>query len=466
VTRFLVMATVAAALLTGCATLEPRYHRPAAPVPVNFPTGPAYPAPGDAPLPDWRAVFPDPKLQAVIEQSLANSRDLRVAVGQLEAARAQYHVQRAALLPTVDASASATYAREYTGLPPAFGSAYERTTEYSASLGTTSYEVDLFGRLRSLSKAARETYLATDEARRATQITLVGSVATDYLTLASDESLLEAARQTVISGQSNLDLANRRLQGGIASALDVANAETIVDQAKDDVARYTTQVAQDRNALDLVVGAVVAAEDLPSGIDDPAARVGVVPEALNSSVLLRRPDVLEAEHTLRSANANIGAARAAFFPSISLTGSGGSTTMSLSSLFAPGTGVWSFGPTITLPIFDGGKNKGNLDYARAEDRIDVAQYEKAIQTAFREVADALAQRGTIADRLRAQQGLVKAAADSLKLSQALYARGSDSYLDVLTSQRTYYAAQQSLIAVQLTAATNVVTLYKVLGGGL
>jgi multidrug efflux system outer membrane protein len=460
------MATAAGALLTGCAALEPRYHRPAAPVPVNFPTGPAYHAPGDAPLPDWRAVFPDPKLQAVIEQSLANSRDLRVAVGQLEAARAQYHVQRAALLPTVNASASATYAREYTGLPPAFGSAYERTTEYSASLGTTSYEVDLFGRLRSLSKAARETYLATDEARRATQITLVGSVATDYLTLASDESLLEAARQTVISGQSNLNLANRRLQGGIASALDVANAETIVDQAKDDVARYTTQVAQDRNALDLVVGAVVAANDLPSGIDDPAARVGVVPEALNSSVLLRRPDVLEAEHTLRSANASIGAARAAFFPSISLTGSGGSTTMSLSSLFAPGTGVWSFGPTITLPIFDGGKNKGNLDYARAEDRIDVAQYEKAIQTAFREVADALAQRGTIADRLRAQQGLVKAAADSLKLSEALYARGSDSYLDVLTSQRTYYAAQQSLIAVQLTAATNVVTLYKVLGGGL
>jgi multidrug efflux system outer membrane protein len=232
------------------------------------------------------------------------------------------------------------------------------------------------------------------------------------------------------------------------------------------VARYTTQVAQDNNALDLVVGAAVDADNLPAGIDDPAARSGEVPGALDSRILLQRPDVLEAERTLRSANANIGAARASFFPSISLTGSGGSEGGSVSKLFAGGTRVWSFAPTISVPIFDGGVNRGNLDYAKAEDRIDIAQYEKAIQTAFREVADALAQRGTIAERLRALRAQVAAAGESLHLAEALYARGSDSYLDVLTAQRTYYSAQQSLISVQLIAASNVVTLYKVLGGAL
>jgi multidrug efflux system outer membrane protein len=229
---------------------------------------------------------------------------------------------------------------------------------------------------------------------------------------------------------------------------------------------YVTQVAQDLNALDLVVGAPVAPADLPSGVDDPAARMGPAPSALDSQILLQRPDVLQAEHTLRSANANIGAARAAFFPKITLTGSAGTETASLASLFAPGSGVWSFGPTISVPIFDGGVNRGNLAYARAQDRIDVAQYEKAIQTAFREVADALAQRGTIVARLRALNGEVTAAATSLKLARALYARGSDSYLDVLTAERTLYSAQLSLIAVQLIDRNNIVTLYKVLGGSL
>jgi multidrug efflux system outer membrane protein len=465
-TRLLAALASSAALLAGCATLEPAYHRPASPVPAAFPTGPAYPAPADAPVADWRAVFPDSKLRAVIDQALVNSRDLRVAVAQIEAARAQYHVQRAALLPTVNASASASYGRQYTGLPASQGGAYSNETEYSASVGASSYVLDLFGRIRSLTKQALETYLATDQARRSTQIALIASVATDYLTLASDESLLEVSRQTVVSGQADLDLTTRRLQGGIGSALDVANAQTVVEQAHDDVARYTTLVAQDRNALDLVVGAPVAAENLPTGIDDPATRLADVPAALDSHVLLRRPDVLEAEHTLRAANANIGAARAAFFPSISLTGSGGSTTSAIGSLFAGGTGVWNFAPSVSVPIFDGGANKGNLDYARAEDRIDIAQYEKAIQTAFEEVANALAQRGTIAERLRAQQALVNAAAQSLRLSQALYARGSDSYLDVLTAQRTYYSAQQSFISVRLIASNNIVTLYQALGGGL
>jgi multidrug efflux system outer membrane protein len=457
---------MASIVLTGCAGLEPTYQRPAPSIPATWPTGPAYPATADSPVGDWRQVFSDPKLRAVIEQALANNRDLRVAIAQIQASRAQYHIQRADLLPTIDGSAGANRSRSYTGLPASLGGAYSTTTTYSASVATTSYELDLFGRVRSLTKSALETYLATDEARRSTQISLVAEVATDYLTFAADASLLDVSKTTVASAQANLDLAQRRLAGGVASQLDVSNAETILDQAQDDVARYTTQVAQDKNALDLVVGAPVAAGNLPNGMDDPAIHLGEPPAALNSQVLLQRPDVLEAEHTLRGANASIGAARAAFFPSISLTGSGGVQSASLSKLFAGGSGVWSFAPTITLPIFAGGANMGRLDYANAEDRIDVAQYEKAIQTAFREVSDALAQRGTITERLRAQRAQVAAATQSLHLAEALYARGSDSYLDVLTAQRTLYSAQQSLITVQLLHTTNVVTLYKVLGGGM
>ncbi len=459
-------AVLACMALAGCVTLEPKYQRPAAPVPATWPTGPAYGATADSAPADWRAVFPNPKLQRVIAQALANSRNLKVAIAQIQASRAQYHVQRAALLPTIDASAAPSYGRTFTGYPPSLGGAYANYTDYAVSVGTTSYELDLFGRVRSLTKAALESYLATESARRSTQISLVAEVATDYLTYAADRSLLGVSRNTVTSAQANVDLARRRLAGGIASQLDVSSAETIVEQARDDVARYTTQVAQDLNALNLAVGASVAPEDLAEGVDDPAAHLGATPSALDSRVLLQRPDIVEAEHTLKSANANIGAARAAFFPRISLTGSGGTETASLSSLFAPGTGVWSFGPTISLPIFDGGANKGNLDYARAQDRLDVAQYELAIQTAFREVADALAQRGTIAERLRAQNAQVAAAAESLKLARALYARGSDSYLDVLTAERTLYSAQQSLIVVELLDQNNIVTLYKVLGGSL
>jgi multidrug efflux system outer membrane protein len=465
-TRLSSFAVLAGVLLTGCANIEPTYQRPAAPIPAAWPLGPAYPAATDKPVAEWRQVFPDRKLRAVIEQALANNRDLRVAIAQIEASRAEYHVERAQLLPTMDGSFGANRSRTYTGLPASLGGSYSTGTTYSASVGTTSYEVDLFGRVRSLTKSALETYLATDEARRSTQISLVAEVATDYLTFAADASLLDVSKTTVTSAQANLDLARRRLAGGVASQLDVSNAETILDQAQDDVARYTTQVAQDKNALDLVVGATVAAANLPSGMDDPATRLGEPPEAMNSLVLLHRPDVVEAEHTLRAANASIGAARAAFFPSISLTGSGGAESASLSNLFGGRSGVWSFAPTITLPIFAGGANLGNLDYAKAEDRIDIAKYQKTIQTAFREVSDALAQRGTITERLRAQNAQVAAATQSLRLAEALYARGSDSYLDVLTAQRTLYSAQQSLISVQLLQTNNVVTLYKVLGGSL
>jgi multidrug efflux system outer membrane protein len=457
---------LAGLLLSGCATLEPKYHRPAAPVSADWPTGPAYGPPSAAAVTDWQEVFLDPKLRRVIIRALANSRDLKVAVAQVQASRAQYHVQRAALLPTIDASANPSLGREFTGFPSSLGAAYENYRDYSVSVGTTAYELDLFGRIRSLTKQALQSYLATDSARRSTQITLIAEVGTDYLTYAADSSLLKVSRDTVTSAQATVDLARRRLGRGVYSQLDVSAAEAVVEQANDAVAMYVTQVAQDLNALNLAVGAPVAPEDLPTGVDDPAAQLGPAPSALGSEILLQRPDVMEAEHTLKSANANIGAARAAFFPKITLTGAGGTETASLGSLFSPGSGVWSFGPAITVPIFDGGVNKGNLDYARAEDRVDIALYEQAIQTAFREVADALAQRGTITERLRAQNGQVAAAAESLKLARALYARGSDSYLDVLTAERTLYSAQQSLIAVQLIAQDNIVTLYKVLGGSL
>ena len=454
-----------AGLLAGC-SLEPAYHRPAPPVPVAWPSGAAYGPPTDSTITDWQQAFPTAKLQHVIALALVQSRDLRVAIAQIEADRAQYRIQRAALLPTIDASVSASTGRSYTGLPAGQGGAYANSTTYSASVGTTAYELDLFGRVHSLTKAALETYLATVEAKASTRISLIAQVATDYVTFAADTSQLAASQTTVVSAQANFDLARRRLAGGIASQLDVSSARTIVEQARADVALYTTLVAQDRNALELVVGAPVASADLPGGIDDPATLIGTVPGALDSRILLQRPDVVEAEHTLRSANANIGAARAAFFPSISLTGSGGTESKSISGLFSGGSAVWSFAPSITLPIFTAGANKAHLGYARAEDQIAVAQYEKAIQTAFREVADTLAQSGTIAERLRAQQAEVAAAEESLHLAEALYARGSDSYLDVLTAQRTYYAAQQSLISVQLVKSDNVITLYKVLGGAL
>ncbi len=455
---------LAASLLTGCLTLEPAYHRPSAPVPSQWPTGPAYGAPAPAPpISGWRDVFLDAKLRAVIDEALVNNRDLRLAIAQIEQARAQYHVQGAALFPTVSASAGATYAHQSTSGFGRVGSFDEH--QYTAELGFTSYELDLFGRVRSLSKAAREAYLASEAASRSTRITLIAEVAADYLTYAADLSLLAVAEETATSGAATLRIAQQRLDGGIGTGLDVSSAATVVEQAKSDIARYTTQIAQDRNALELVVGAPVAAENLPTGLDDRAMRIAPVPVALTSNILLRRPDVLQAEHTLRSANANIGAARAAFFPSISLTGDGGTTSPSLGKLFAAGTGIYSFAPNISVPIFDGGRNKGNLDYARAQDRADIAAYEKAIQTAFREVADALAAHGTFAERIRAGRALVAAAENSLRLSEALYERGSGNYLDVLTAQRILYAARQALISTMLIGETNGVTLYKVLGGG-
>jgi multidrug efflux system outer membrane protein len=477
-TRALAFAALTSLPLTGCGTLEPTYDRPSAPTPAAFPTGPAYPIPPAAAQAaadiGWHSFFPDPKLAKVIALALDNNRDLRAAVANIEAARAQYRIQRADLFPTIDASGGASYGRSFLGsqaaaTPGAAGSAsssYVTAHQFTTSVGFTSYEIDLFGRIRSLSHAALEEYLATEEARRAEQISLVAEVATDYLTLASDQAQLAQARDTLTSSKASLDIAQGRLNAGVASQLDVAQADTLVQQSRADVARDITTVATDRNALDLVVGTKVGDDLLPASLDDQVVVMTDLPVGLDSGVLLMRPDVLEAEHTLKSANAQIGAARAAFFPTISLTSSGGTTSSTFAQLFKGAAGVWSFAPNISIPIFDGGANQANLDYDKAERDADIAKYEKAIQTAFSEVANALARRGTIDEELSADRALVNAADVALRLSTARYERGADTYLNVLDAQRTLYSAQQTLISGRLTRATNLVTLYKTLGGGL
>lgn len=323
--------------------------------------------------------------------------------------------------------------------------------------------------MRSLSAQALEQYLATVEARRSSQISLVAEVATAYLTLAADQDLLKLAQDTLSSQSDTYRLNQRSYELGTASRLTLRQSQTSVDAARVDVERYTAQVAQDRNALVLLVGADVPAELLPRSLPDPSAASGsvlaTIPPGLASDLLQRRPDILQAEHDLKAANANIGAARAAFFPSISLTASAGTSSASLAGLFKGGSGVWSFGPQISLPIFDGGANRANLDIANASRDIAVAQYEKAIQTAFREVSDALAQRGTLGRQLDAQQSLVDATSDSYQLATARFKRGVDSYLNVLDSQRSLYTAQQNLINTRLSRLTNLATFYKTLGGG-
>jgi multidrug efflux system outer membrane protein len=472
------VVVAAAVLLSGCISLEPKYVRPAPPIPAALPQGGAYPAAQAtataAPDLAWRDFFTDPKLQTVIAQALADNRDLRVAALNIAEARAQYQVQRAALLPHVDANAQGVYESEPTALlgattgaggaaAKAKGNVYIRY--YSANLGVSNYEVDLWGRVRSLSRQALEQYLATDEARRAVQISLISEVATDYVTYAADLERLNIAEATVKSDAESLRLTQTRFDGGVASELDVRQAEVPLEQAQADVTTYTTTVAQDLNGLTLLVGAPVSSELLPGPMGDDMVTIADLPAGLSSDVLLRRPDVLEAEHQLRAYNANIGAARAAFFPSLSLTGQGGTTSLSLSKLFGAGTGAWSFTPSISLPIFDAGLNAANLRYAKAERGVAVAQYEKAVQTAFREVADALAQRGQAGDYLAAEQRLAATTDRALLLSRARYERGSDTYLNTLTAEVTAYSARQSLVAARLTRATNLITLYRTLGGG-
>jgi len=462
------ISMAALALLAGC-SLAPTYERPAAPTPASWPTGPSYKADAAGanaqPVADiaWRDFFADARLRQVIELALANNRDLRVSILNIEKARATYGIERAALIPSLSASGGQSATRVPNNQSP--NGEGSITRQYTANLGVSAYELDFFGRVRSLSDSALEQYLSTEEARRAQQISLVAEVASSYLNLVADQQRLAVAQQTLQSQQSSYELAKRRFDAGATSGLDKYDAQTSVELARSDVATYTSQVAIDQNALTLLVGSGVPAELLPQAEFGAVTALADVPAGLPSDVLQRRPDVLAAERTLRAANANIGAARAAFFPRISLTATAGSLSNNLSGLFKGGSGTWSFLPQISLPIFDGGVNRANLDIAKVDREISVAQYEKAIQVAFREVSDALAQRGTIDERLQSQEALVEASGRSYTIQEARYKQGAETYLNALISQRALYSAQQSLITARLSKSTNLVTLYKVLGGG-
>lgn len=454
---------IAALALAGC-SMEPHYQRPEAPVPPSWPAGDAYLRQSEATLPSvsYRDIFRDPNLQAVIEQALANNRDLRVAAANVAAARAQFRVQRADLFPHVDAGVSASTGDR--GNAGTNGNGGGRQDSYSADIGVSAFELDLFGRVRSLSHAALQDYFATEAARRATRLALIGEVATAWLTYAADKSLLAIAEATRDNARRSVQLTDQRLRGGIASRIDLRQAQTILETANSDVASQTTAVAQDRNRLQLLVGAPVDDARLPSGLDAVDSQLGELPAGLSSEILLRRPDVVEAEYRLRSANARIGAARAAFFPTISLTGLLGVASDALSSLFTGGAFTWNAGANASVPIFDAGANRGNLRLAQANRDAALAQYEQTIQTAFREVSDQLARRGTIDAQLGAQRRLVEAAADNARLTDARYRGGIDTFLDSLDAQRTLYGAQRTLIATRLDRATNLVNLYTALGG--
>jgi multidrug efflux system outer membrane protein len=462
--RVPLIATLLAATALGGCTLAPAYKRPELPVGQAWPTpataSPAAPAPADL---AWRDMFPDPRLQGVIELALVQNRDLRIAVGNIEKARAQYRVQRADLLPAINAVGSQTQA--HTPAATSLTGQAVRSDQYSATVGFSAYELDLFGRVRSLNAAALQSFFASEENRRTVQISLVAEVAADYLTLAADQDLLRVTQDTLKSREDGLALTRKRFDLGAISGLDLSQAQTLAEQARSDAAVATAQVARDLNALQLVVGAQVPVALLPNGDLAGVRLLADLQPGLPSEVLTRRPDVLAAEHSLQAQNANIGAARAAFFPRISLTGATGSASTELDGLFGAGTGAWSFAPQIVLPLFNGGANIANLTGAKASRDIAVAQYEKAIQVAFREVADALAVRATVRDRVAAQQRLVAAASDTQRLTQARYDRGVDSYLNQLDAERTLYAARQSLLAAQLAEALNRFELYKTLGGG-
>lgn len=453
-----------ASTAVGACTLAPKYERPALPVAQTWSTPSAEPTGSvTAADLDWRQVLVDPRLQGVVDLALKQNRDLRVAVLNIEKARAQYGVQRSALFPGINGTLSGQRSRT-----PAETSQTGQAQDieaYSATIGFTAYELDLFGRVRSLNAQALQAFLAQQETARSVRVSLIAETANAWLTLAADQERLALARSTLATREESLALIQRQVDGGVGSLMDLRNAQTLAETARSDLATYTAQVAQDRNALVLLAGGDVPANLLPNGDLASANILADLPAGLPSDVLVRRPDVLAAEHQLQGANANIGAARAAFFPRIALTGSTGAASGDLDGLFKNGTGTWSFTPSISLPIFAGGANVAGLNSAKASRDIAVATYEKTVQTAFREVSDALSTRQTVADRLAAQERLVAAATDSQSLSRQRREAGLDSALTLLDAQRTLYAAQQGLISARLAQATNLVTLYKTLGGG-
>jgi multidrug efflux system outer membrane protein len=450
-------------------------------VPGSWHSHPAAPGPlAEAADIGWRDFFPDARLQRLIALALANNRDLRVSALNVQAAEAQYRIQRAAIFPTVDAAGigqtekipgdvieSSTSGAGVGSVTAANRSPGSVTVHYyNVGVGFTSYELDFFGKIRSLDKAALEQYFGYEETRRSSQISLIAEVAGAYLVIAADRAILKVTQETLTAQKASLDLISRSLDAGTSTALALRQAEITVATARANLAAYARQLAQDRNTLALLIGGTLAddaelADDLESAPEPPE-----LPAGLPSSILTQRPDVRAAEHQLIAANADIGAARAAFFPSISLTGNFGSASSELSGLFKHGSEAWTFAPQVNLPIFTGGANLANLDLAKIQKNIYIAQYEKAIQAAFREVDDALAARTTLDEQVAAQRALEGAAADAYRLAELRFRSGVDSFLPVLDAERSLYSAQQGLVDLELARLQNMANLYKALGGGL
>ncbi|MFM0276515.1 efflux transporter outer membrane subunit [Paraburkholderia sediminicola] len=475
------VALAAGILVAGC-SLAPDYVRPESAIPPTLPEGGIYP-PGSTDARDisqvgWQDFFVDGRLRQVIQRGLVNNRDLRVAAANVVQAQAQYQAQHAERLPAIGTSGSATYANS-----PSAGATFGATNAitgtvggdsvatgsrdyHAVSVGFSSFEIDLFGRVRNLSKAARERYLATEEAQRSLRISLIAEIATVWLRIASDEDQLALSQQTLDTFADTLKLTTAQFRLGIVSELESRQAETNYYAARNDIAQLRTRIAEDRNALNLLVGGSVEPALLPTALGDTRFTIEALPTDLSSTVLLRRPDVQQAEHELIAQNANIGAARAEFFPSISLTATLGTISPSLGSLFSGGSWAYAGSPAISLPLFDGGRLKGNLDAANASRDAAVATYQKTIQAAFREVADALAERGTIDERISVQKARASAAQAAAKLSDARYRSGVESFLTALDAQRTAYATEQQLATTRLDRIGNLIELYRSLGGGL
>jgi len=493
---------LASASLAGCKSMAPEYVRPESPVPPSWPLGDAYLVQSEAALPavTYTDIFRDQRLQALIRQALINNRDLRVAAANIQIAREQYRIQRADLLPELGVGLGSTVSGGSgsgstgtgtntgtgnggtgtggtgtgtggtgtggtgTGTGTVVGGSGSGTrTRFSANGGVTSFELDLFGRIASLTHAEQNRYFATEAAARATRLTLIGDIADAWLTYAADKSLLAIAQDTAQSAERSVRLTRARLQGGIAPRTDLRQAEQILEGARADLALQTTALAQDINALQLLVGIPIAEMLLPRSIDEAAPTVAELPAGVDSQVLLRRPDVVQAEYTLRAANAEIGAARAALFPRITLTGVLGLASDALAGLFRGGAFTWSGGANANYSIFNGGAARAGVRLTEAQRQASVAAYERTVQIAFREVADALARRGTITEQLRATGAQAEAAADTFRLAEARYRGGIDPFLSTLDAQRSLYSARRTLVTTRLTQAGNLVTLYRTLG---
>jgi multidrug efflux system outer membrane protein len=459
-----ILVTLIAIVPAGC-TMIPHYQRPAAPIVGNFSNFTATNESHAAEI-GWRQFIAEPRLQTLVEIALTNNLDLRVAMLNVEQSRAQYRVTRAASFPEIDGSGSFTRAKSSaTGFGSTSGSSSFTYNQWSASIGTSAYEIDLFGRVRSLNRQALEKFFTTGEARRAAQISLVAEIATEYFALRQAQEQLALARQTVQTVQGSYELNKASFDAGAVNELDLRTAEGQVETAKINVLTYDLQRAQAENALTLLVGQPLPAE-LPAAKNLGGTNLlAEIAPGLPSELVQRRADILEAEHTLKAANANIGAARAAFFPRITLTTSMGTTSSQLSELFGAGTGVWSFSPQVTLPIFTGGQTMADLEAAKISNRIEIANYQKAIQTAFREVSDALAATGTYAQQIEGEEKLVATQQRRFDLANLRYRQGEDSYLNVLSAQQDLYTAQQGLLAAQYNKLASQIALYQALGGG-